>query len=370
MPKKTIPVVQNRIREFRERKGLSRAKLGDLVKTSLGQIQKLELGERKLTQEWMVRLAAHLDCSPVDLLPIDAISGSDAARGRIATPLLAHLLPALAALERGHPELERLKTFDPVSGTGTHLVDEIARYRRVPDHGASMRQLKAEQGAESILSLATQSQFPHVIITTPPFLEKAPRPYLAKEIEALKEIGYEAYLQAVIAKARQLLKNPGDMLVARDGRIFLADQPGKAVARVIPNVGRLAAGPWQSASRPFAVDLGDPANHLSVKVTSPEAFSLDIPEDFTSGLNWRGGRVVVDPAMPPQKGWDIVLRRKYAVEYEGSVFLGNLVKLDTLGGAKYTVDYQSPKRQTLRHRFDTTQVEFIGSVVERVPKAA
>jgi len=370
MSRKAIPVVHNRIREWRERKGLSRAKLGELVGTSLGQIQKLELGERRLTQEWMGKLAAHLDCNPVDLFPIDAASGSDAARGRIATPLLAHILPALATFERGHPELERLKAFDPANGTGVYLVDEIARFRRVPNHVASVRQLKAEQGAESILALATRSHYPHVIVGTPPFLERPPRPHIAKEIEALKEVGYERYLQSVIAKVRKMLGKSGDMLVARDGRIFLADHPGEAVARVIPNVGRLAAGPWLSAPRPFAVDLSDPANHLSVKVTSPEAFTLDIPEDFTHGFNKQGGRVVVDPATPPNKGWDIVLRRKYAVEYEGSVLLCHLLKLDTHGGTKYTVKYQSPKGDALSYRFDTTQVEFIGSVVETAPKAA
>lgn len=48
------------LRAFRERKGLSRAQLAEKVRAHHNQIQKLENGERKLTIEWIERLAPHL----------------------------------------------------------------------------------------------------------------------------------------------------------------------------------------------------------------------------------------------------------------------------------------------------------------------
>lgn len=65
----------NRIKEIRERRGLSTAQLAALVGTSQPQITRLENGERKLTAEWMSRLAQALDCSPADLLAAAVITG-------------------------------------------------------------------------------------------------------------------------------------------------------------------------------------------------------------------------------------------------------------------------------------------------------
>ncbi|MGH6828217.1 MAG: helix-turn-helix domain-containing protein [Rhizomicrobium sp.] len=49
------------LRALRERHGLSRAQLALLVGAHPNQIQKLENGERKITVEWIERLAPHLD---------------------------------------------------------------------------------------------------------------------------------------------------------------------------------------------------------------------------------------------------------------------------------------------------------------------
>lgn len=58
-----------RLRELREQAGLSRDGLARLAGTSAGQIQKLELEERKLTIQWMARLAPHLNATTADFLP-------------------------------------------------------------------------------------------------------------------------------------------------------------------------------------------------------------------------------------------------------------------------------------------------------------
>lgn len=65
----------NRIRELREARGLSAADLADLVGTSQPQITRLERGERRLTADWMTRLARALNCTPADLMAAATLAG-------------------------------------------------------------------------------------------------------------------------------------------------------------------------------------------------------------------------------------------------------------------------------------------------------
>lgn len=58
----------NRIKELRRLRGLTQDSLGKLVGTGRSQVVKLERGERRLTVEWMRRLARALECHPADLL--------------------------------------------------------------------------------------------------------------------------------------------------------------------------------------------------------------------------------------------------------------------------------------------------------------
>lgn len=59
----------NRIREVREARGLSLEKLAKAVNTTKAQISRLEHGDRRLTVEWMLRLAKPLGVEPSALLP-------------------------------------------------------------------------------------------------------------------------------------------------------------------------------------------------------------------------------------------------------------------------------------------------------------
>lgn len=61
--------MQNRIKTLRQAKGWPMQRLADEVGTNKSQISKLEKGERRLSQQWMERLAAVLGCTPADLLP-------------------------------------------------------------------------------------------------------------------------------------------------------------------------------------------------------------------------------------------------------------------------------------------------------------
>lgn len=58
----------NFIRRVREQKRMTREWLASRVGTSASQITKLERGERKLTQEWIERLAVALDTPPISLI--------------------------------------------------------------------------------------------------------------------------------------------------------------------------------------------------------------------------------------------------------------------------------------------------------------
>lgn len=58
----------NRIKEWRTLRGLSLDKLAERVGTSRGQILQLETGQRRLAENWMIRLAKELDCEPADLM--------------------------------------------------------------------------------------------------------------------------------------------------------------------------------------------------------------------------------------------------------------------------------------------------------------
>lgn len=60
----------NYVRRIREQKQLTREVLAKRVGTSTSQITKLERGERKLSQEWMDRLASALGVHPVALMSV------------------------------------------------------------------------------------------------------------------------------------------------------------------------------------------------------------------------------------------------------------------------------------------------------------
>ena len=68
MPTPIKPIPTNNIRTFRQSKNWTLQNLADAASTSKSQIDKLEKGERRLTVEWMVRLAKPLGCDPRDLL--------------------------------------------------------------------------------------------------------------------------------------------------------------------------------------------------------------------------------------------------------------------------------------------------------------
>ena len=60
--------MKNRISEIRKARGMTLVEVAKRANTSNQQISHLERGRRKLSYEWMERLATALSCHPMDLL--------------------------------------------------------------------------------------------------------------------------------------------------------------------------------------------------------------------------------------------------------------------------------------------------------------
>lgn len=110
----------NRIREIRETLGMTSDQLAERVGTSGVQIRRLEAGTRRLTVDWMQRIAAALECSPADLIATaviaeaqDEVEPADAAIASIA-----------GALAKKGLRLFRVKS-DAVSDVGITVGDLI-----------------------------------------------------------------------------------------------------------------------------------------------------------------------------------------------------------------------------------------------------
>ena len=87
----------NRIKEWRLKKSWTLQTLADAIGTSKSQIDKLEKGERRLTIDWMLRLAGALECEPLDL-----VTNEDTAKNKPApTQSIYDLIPVRSAARGG-----------------------------------------------------------------------------------------------------------------------------------------------------------------------------------------------------------------------------------------------------------------------------
>ena len=83
--------MQNRIGILRVEKGLSLTDLARLAGTTKAQIQKLERGDRRLSLQWMSRLARALDVKMSDLLPQDTVACQHGAEEREILAIVSQL---------------------------------------------------------------------------------------------------------------------------------------------------------------------------------------------------------------------------------------------------------------------------------------
>ena len=105
----------NRIREYRRARAMSLQELAERVGTSKSQIDKLERGQRRLTSEWMVRLAGPLECDPralIDLSELDLHGlGPEAATFAYGT---GPMLPVRGLARRDDDSEKLYFTSDPI----------------------------------------------------------------------------------------------------------------------------------------------------------------------------------------------------------------------------------------------------------------
>lgn len=87
--------MQNRLAEMRRRAALTQDQLAERAGTVRSQIVKLERGERRLTIDWMIRLARAIGCEPSDLMPEAAVApAAGRPGGRGPAPWTAGAPPA------------------------------------------------------------------------------------------------------------------------------------------------------------------------------------------------------------------------------------------------------------------------------------
>ena len=87
----------NRIRQLRKSQGLTLTQLAEKVGTTNQQLSHLEKGRRRLTQDWMERIARGLNCRPIELLEetVDKLSVQERAFIKIYRKLSSEQQEAL-----------------------------------------------------------------------------------------------------------------------------------------------------------------------------------------------------------------------------------------------------------------------------------
>lgn len=97
--------MENRLRHFREQASLTRDQLAGRMGISTSQLTKLERGERRLTKDWMERIAVALQISPADLF-------DDPATHVIPVPLISWVSAGALAQQEAVTTIEDYPVID------------------------------------------------------------------------------------------------------------------------------------------------------------------------------------------------------------------------------------------------------------------
>lgn len=97
---------QNNIKALRKKAGLSQQAVADLCNTDKTQILRLENGSRRLTHDWMVRIAKALRVQPEDLI---ATSHPKTIIEPVLDSVIWEIFPAVAVVARQFPDVPAAK---------------------------------------------------------------------------------------------------------------------------------------------------------------------------------------------------------------------------------------------------------------------
>lgn len=296
---------------------LSRKQLAQLVGTSESQIQKLENGDRSLSQAWMVKLAAQLNCTAADLLPIRS---HEAVMGRAAVVLFAYLLRILSTIKIPQATINQIEWFSLGVSTGNDIIEILRLLRSTP---VGDQELVAEtkaclfisKMATDYSSLERNDEWKYVERINDNF-----KPLAAKNLEFIKQSLLSAHAEFQARYASAAVGISRKPVIQKDGSIVAKWRPQEVVARIVPTIGRLAYGPWLKTSPPYLVDLTDPTNVYADDGVSRDAFGLEIIDD-RYGVYRPGQTVVIDPRQAPKNEQDVLICDRSPDETETAVFL-------------------------------------------------
>src|SRR6185369_8501136 len=123
----------NRIRELREKAGLSLQKLAEMIikldgePTSAQQIDRLEKGQRRLTQDWMNSISEALGCMPFELLPEHRPPKPE--KGALTQPK-TKALKAAEHLQHEDIQIRLLEELDAMRRRGEITPEQLRKERR------------------------------------------------------------------------------------------------------------------------------------------------------------------------------------------------------------------------------------------------
>jgi len=124
--------MSNRIKYLREQQGLNQTELARRIGTTAQQLGHLEAGRRRLTQDWMKRIAEGLSCLPADLMEnqpaFPAPAPKAAAEGPSRTATVRRETKETAIEAR--VDLDGSGTYDVDTGIGflDHMLEQLSRH--------------------------------------------------------------------------------------------------------------------------------------------------------------------------------------------------------------------------------------------------
>jgi transcriptional regulator with XRE-family HTH domain len=186
---------------------------------------------------------------------------------------------------------------------------------------------------------------------------------------------YVAKLRAHLDQMRRLA-GPGAKLSIADpaARALVDPATGRTLARIVPFVGRVAAGPWLDATPPYPFDATDEDPIVSTVALGAQVFALEMVGDSMAKSYRSGDRIVIDPERAPRpRHDDVVVRLSEVNDPDYQVTLKRLARIETDSrGAPRKLFLEGRPLRGEPDRFEIAgpRARILGTVVEHLPKAA